>query len=89
MQVNDPLNQLAIGYQPGGDNQPLQRNIGLALEHQARLGRSDLSGRMFTPEMKRFILGRLYEVDRDMGKFVVIWIRLVSLVTLVIIHPHW
>ena len=65
MQVNDPNNQVN-NYVANGNNQPLLRNIGLALDHQSRLGNRTLSRYMFTPQMEAFVMQHILHTNPDL-----------------------
>lgn len=64
MQVDDTSSQ-AERYVPNGNNQPFLRNLGMALEHQYRMGNTSLSAAMFTPNQEKFILEHLLHTNVD------------------------
>jgi hypothetical protein len=57
IRVNDPYDQLTTGYLPGHSNQPILRNIGCALEHQAfNHNNGHLTKYTFTVKQERFLV---------------------------------
>ena len=66
LQISDPLNQAARGYNPQGGNQPLARNIASALEHQKSLVGNAMSRFVLSPLHQQFLLDHLSYNERDL-----------------------
>jgi len=72
LRINDPYAQSLSGYRHNGTNQPLARNIGMALEHQEHtLTTKPISRYVFSQNDQIFLLQYLYHNDSNLYNKVV------------------
>jgi len=72
LRINDPYSQSFRGYMHNGNNQPLAKNLGMALEHQLHTLRTKTISRyVFRQNHERFLVQYLYHNDRNLYNKVV------------------